>query len=908
VAIAVVAAMAGSAITVLVMRRLHRRQLRQETPCRAERRQSSELDTSSSCRIEKRRSSNGHSNDRVGERSGGDNLEDVVATAHEHSIDFEKSFDMEQDTMATTQACSDSEVFQRRGDDDQYMQSGSSADIYIRSHREPKDNTYGKAQDDQKMPAQDEQHKAIPARQFFHRASSMSEASSLPSDEYFEKLCADDDHNKSADDEYNRSGNSEYIDRVGSLKTVRKSIMKRRSLLMELQTNVTHQDNYSEDSGESDIGAGAVCIQRKSLSSDDHDLTTFSNSTISRGQSSEYQRRRSSVRRRFSRPRTSLCSSISTLDDEDPVNFAIDQNFILKRRETFNEEDSYISETERQFKGKEGFDSMMELATDFSSSVHLLRRTRAISALAHRLVAARDEAACIEEVTKLMALLFGLNRVSFAMSTGTDHFLLKRIEVKKKNSEATSSAGSLSSSVNLEYLDSDFKRPYEGTAAGIVVKTLREHYTPRTQYSHFATHKVFYRQGLNSVLASPILVNGNQCMGVILLSKKEEDAFPKSDRILISDIGTLLGSNIYAKRLRKASDDANKLSREMLHSFVPSKVLEKIEGFWDSTSEKYKRLKKSAKSTNFNQEDSEFSPESSICNTSTDEEELTRSNSWYVANTDWSEAQIQEHVGRLKKNELEGKLQMLKKLNRGESLGGEDVIITTKGLDLDAELCMTSRALYAETVHNVSIIFTDIVGFSRIAMGVTPIKVMDMLQNLFNRFDELCDVHGVMKLETIGDAYLAATNLLEEDANDINVARKAAVRALAMAKDMIREARKVQIPFSRKAVHVPWASHAFEDVETLEIRVGIHVGDITCGVLGQRLPKFTICGTTVNLAARMEQTSKPSLIRVTEDFHDLIGNEETGWLEKERIAIKNMGSVDTYLLDPNRSLLHDIQI
>jgi class 3 adenylate cyclase len=185
---------------------------------------------------------------------------------------------------------------------------------------------------------------------------------------------------------------------------------------------------------------------------------------------------------------------------------------------------------------------------------------------------------------------------------------------------------------------------------------------------------------------------------------------------------------------------------------------------------------------------------------------------------------------------------------------------------------------------------------------------MDMLQNLFNRFDELCDVHGVMKLETIGDAYLAATNLLEEDANDINVARKAAVRALAMAKDMIREARKVQIPFSRKAVHVPWASHAFEDVETLEIRVGIHVGDITCGVLGQRLPKFTICGTTVNLAARMEQTSKPSLIRVTEDFHDLIGNEETGWLEKERIAIKNMGSVDTYLLDPNRSLLHDIQI
>jgi class 3 adenylate cyclase len=837
--------------------------------------------------------------DHGGEERRGENFEDVFATAHEHSVDFDKALDREDDTMATTQAFSDSEGYQRRNDD-QDAQSCSNADIYVGFRQEPKYNPYGDR-------AQDEQRKAIPARQFFHRTSSMSEASSLPSDEYFEKLCADDDHNKSADDEYNRSGNSEYIDRVGSLNTVRKSIMKRRSLLMEQQTNTVHQDNHPDDGGESDIGAGGMCMRRKSLSSDDYDLTTFSNSTISRRRSLEYQRRRSSVLRRFSRPRNSLGSSISTLDDEDPISFSFDQNLIMKGRKTFNEEDSYISETERQFKGEEGFDSMMELATDFSSSIHLLRRTRAISALAHRLVAAPDEAACIEEVTKLMSLLFGLTRVSFAMSTGTDHFLLKRIEVKKKNADASCSVGSLSSSLELEYLDSDFKRPFEGTAAGIVVKTLREHYTPRTQYSHFATHKVFYQQGLNSVLASPILVNGNQCMGVILLSKREEDAFPKSDRVLISDIGTLLGSNIYAKRLRKASDDANKLSREMLHSFVPSKVLEKIEGFWDSTSEKYKRLKNSAKS-NYNQEDSELSPESSVCNTSTNGEELTRSNSWYVAHTDWSEAQIQEHVGRLKQNELEGKLQMLKKLNRGDSLNGDGVIITTKGLDLDAELSMTSRALYAENVHNVTIIFTDIVGFSRIAMGVTPIKVMDMLQNLFNRFDQLCDVHGVMKLETIGDAYLAATNLLEDDADDVNVARKAAVRALAMAKDMIREARKVQIPFSRKAVHVPWASHTYEDVEALEIRVGIHVGDITCGVLGQRLPKFTICGTTVNLAARMEQTSKPSHIRVTEDFHDLIGNEELGWLQKERVAIKNMGTVETYLLDPNRSLLHDIQI
>jgi hypothetical protein len=53
----------------------------------------------------------------------------------------------------------------------------------------------------------------------------------------------------------------------------------------------------------------------------------------------------------------------------------------------------------------------------------------------------------------------------------------------------------------------------------------------------------------------------------------------------------------------------------------------------------------------------------------------------------------------------------------------------------------------------------------------------------------------------------------------------------------------------------------------------------------------------------MEQTSQPSHIRVTEDFHALIGDNEKGWLGKETIPIKNMGTVDTYLLDPDRSLL-----
>ncbi len=115
---------------------------------------------------------------------------------------------------------------------------------------------------------------------------------------------------------------------------------------------------------------------------------------------------------------------------------------------------------------------------------------------------------------------------------------------------------------------------------------------------------------------------------------------------------------------------------------------------------------------------------------------------------------------------------------------------------------------------------------------VKPIEVVNMLQDLFSRFDELCDLHRVQKLETIGDAYICTAGLLD----DVDV-KDAARNTLFLAKDMVRETRKVLIPSSeKKFLNTPF-------YENLQIRVGIHVGNVTCGVLGQRLPKFTVFGT-----------------------------------------------------------------
>jgi class 3 adenylate cyclase len=603
---------------------------------------------------------------------------------------------------------------------------------------------------------------------------------------------------------------------------------------------------------------------------------------------------------------TSGCSSDLNVRPHSPLQLqrsrsleTFDSKIGSKSSKIVTREESYISETEMQFKGEEGFgESILQNVKNLPDSLRLLRRTRAISALASRLMEARDEAECIEEVSRLLALMFDLDRVSFGMVTGTDNFLIKRVLITRNPEKGDLST---SSSFELEVMDSDFERPLEGTACGVVCKTLREHYAPRTNESPFDTHKALYEIGFKSTLTSPILVNGKKCAGAILIPRKEEDGFSKESRVLISDIACILGSNLYSKRLRKSTEQSNKLSRDILKSFVPPKVLEKIECYWNEPKKSDIRRRSIASSS--------YSSEGSNLD---DEKPRLGSNAWYVANADWSEAKADKKLGRRStvgavNNGIQSKLQLLRNMNRQDDDSGNDdvgVIVQESGGGLDLS---PTRALYAENAQNVCIVFTDIVGFSRISLDIAPIKVMDMLQNLFNRFDELCDLHGVMKLETIGDAYICATNLLEDGDDDDddgeednNRAKSAAIRALAIAKDMVCEARNVSIPcpMGEGGMHDAWVGQNAADFETLEIRVGIHCGDVTCGVLGQKMPKFMTCGTAVNMAARMEQTSLPSMIRTTREFHDLVGDAETNWAKKEVIQLKNMGEMETYLLDP----------
>ncbi|KAL7484927.1 hypothetical protein ACHAW6_010530 [Cyclotella cf. meneghiniana] len=485
----------------------------------------------------------------------------------------------------------------------------------------------------------------------------------------------------------------------------------------------------------------------------------------------------------------------------------------------------------------------------------LLHRTRAVSALASRLMAAPDEEACYNVVSRLLVPLFHVDRCSFALKIDADHIVLRCVAVKqRKHATVIGLDGGKTGGVVLTLKD---------TMVGICATTLQQQYCPRTSESTFETQRSLHSIGLNSILATPILVNGNKFAGAIVISMEKEDAFKNYDRILIQDIASMLGANIYAKRMRKAAEHSNKVSREMLHSMIPAKVIAKIEVFWDENSNEYINRRSSA---------SESITRDSIIDSGTDHN-TDHSGTQNIMSRELTLGQRPEkQLSRCKS--VDQKLNFLNTMN---NLGDDDsdnaagVIVDTTAMEINT----VARALYAENVQDVVVIFSDIVGFSKMASCMKPLEVMDMLQSLFSRFDALCDKHGITKLETIGDAYICTANLFDEEKFDGNAA-DAACAALEMAKDMVL---------------------ATQD-ETLEIRVGIHIGEVTCGVLGERLPKFTVFGHNVNLAARMEQTCKPNMIRVSEEFWRLVANVEDGWDEYEVITMKNIGDVGTYILDP----------
>uniref|UniRef100_UPI00398EEC97 retinal guanylyl cyclase 2-like n=1 Tax=Pristiophorus japonicus TaxID=55135 RepID=UPI00398EEC97 len=195
-----------------------------------------------------------------------------------------------------------------------------------------------------------------------------------------------------------------------------------------------------------------------------------------------------------------------------------------------------------------------------------------------------------------------------------------------------------------------------------------------------------------------------------------------------------------------------------------------------------------------------------------------------------------------------------------------------------SESLKTGCNVEPEYFDQVTLYFSDIVGFTTISAMSEPIEVVDLLNDLYSLFDAVLGNHDVYKVETIGDAYMVASGLPTRNGN------RHAAEIANMSLDILSSVGTF------KMRHMP-------DVP-VRIRIGLHSGPSVAGVVGLTMPRYCLFGDTVTTASRMESTGQPYRIHVNHTTVKILISLNEGYkLElRDRTNLKGLGFEETYWL------------
>lgn len=175
--------------------------------------------------------------------------------------------------------------------------------------------------------------------------------------------------------------------------------------------------------------------------------------------------------------------------------------------------------------------------------------------------------------------------------------------------------------------------------------------------------------------------------------------------------------------------------------------------------------------------------------------------------------------------------------------------------------------------EDTAVLFTDFVRFSQSAALLPPSEVIRRLDLYFSEFDRISAVHGLEKIKTIGDSYMAVAGVPEQHPDPVRAACDA---ALEIAEAALR------------------ISESF-GTEGWQMRTGIHVGPLMAGVIGKQKFSYDVWGATVNLASRMESSSEPGRINVSAAAQARVADLYQ-WESRGALAIKRLGTAEMYFL------------
>lgn len=184
-------------------------------------------------------------------------------------------------------------------------------------------------------------------------------------------------------------------------------------------------------------------------------------------------------------------------------------------------------------------------------------------------------------------------------------------------------------------------------------------------------------------------------------------------------------------------------------------------------------------------------------------------------------------------------------------------------------------------IPQATVFFSDIVGYTQICSTMSATKVGNMLDRLVCSLDRAAEKHEIFKVETIGDAFMACSNMNgETDSGQVCRVAAFAIEAVKIAHETLVDLDDPERGF-------------------LDIRVGLHSGKISNGVVGNSTPRLTVFGDAVNVASRMETNSEPGRINMSNDTACLLQRESLLWKMNPRgpLPVKGKGLMRLWWLD-----------
>jgi len=204
-----------------------------------------------------------------------------------------------------------------------------------------------------------------------------------------------------------------------------------------------------------------------------------------------------------------------------------------------------------------------------------------------------------------------------------------------------------------------------------------------------------------------------------------------------------------------------------------------------------------------------------------------------------------------------------------------------------ANRILKQETFIADHFESVSVLFMDLVGFTPLSSIAPPKQLVYLLDTIFAKADEIVESNGLEKIKTIGDGYMAVANVTTTLENHQFATAKAAIELIETMKDLV-------VTFPEELGSTEWT----KDMNDIEIRIGIHTGEVVAGVIGKNKFTFDLWGDAVNVSSRMESHSEPWKIHISEKFANSISQyPEFKLMPRGEINIKGKGNMQTYWLE-----------